>query len=137
MAFNVTVADVQKLSGAPPSTYDTQIQFMIDLFTNSLPGLVETKFVSDGAIFQVLNLAGTEIVAGEFIAWLYRQPGYADRVKIGTVELIPFLGKSASDPSGLKAQGQKRLRPYLKFDSSPGAFLADVLQAGGKQGGTE
>lgn len=133
MAFNVTVAQVQQLAGVPSSTYDTQITFLIGLITEPYVLAVEPAFSADGGAFQLMSLACVEMVAGELVAWLYRQPGLADELDFGTLSIRPYVGLNPNDPSGLKAQGMARMHPYLRYEPARGLLNARVALTPGKR----
>lgn len=133
MAFNITVAMVQQLSGVASGVYDTQITFLIGLISEPYVLAVDPEYALDGGAFQLMSLAATEMVAGEFVAWLYRQPAFADELDFGTVSIRPYVGLNPNDPSGLKAQGMARMRPYLRTEPAAGLLNARIALTRGKR----
>ncbi|MBL8049201.1 MAG: hypothetical protein JNJ45_11025 [Chthonomonas sp.] len=133
MAFNVTVAQVQQLAGVPSGTYDTQISFLITLITEPYTLAVDPALALDGGAFQMMSLACVEMVAGELVAWLYRQPGYADELDFAMISVRPYAGLNPNDPSGLKAQGMGRMHPYLRHEPAQGLLNARIALVSGKR----
>lgn len=133
MAFNVTISAVQQLAGVPATTYDSQISFLISLITEPYTLAVEPAFSADGGAFMMMSLACTEMVAGELLAWLGRQPGASDQLDFGMLSVRPVAVKDPNDPSGLKAQGVARMRPYLRSDPKSGLLNTDIRMSPGKR----
>jgi hypothetical protein len=67
-----------------------------------------------------LNLAATEIIAGEFLAQAFREPGVAEEIQVGELTIGNRLPPRTFiiDPYMLKEQGSKRLSPYMKPHSA-------------------
>ena len=72
--------------------------------------------VSDLIPSPILDLGTHLIASGEFLARQFREPGALDDFESGGVALKRFVGDLA-DPYGLKKEGWRLIRPYLK---SPG-----------------
>ncbi len=115
----------------------TEFDSAIDSLITAMIPAIETT-LADGwltnpsaGIMATLNLAATEIVAGEFLGQLWRAPGFVDEVSAAGVTIRPRI--AASDPAILKAQGLQRLAPYLKSGYVP-AVTASVGVATGKRG---
>lgn len=132
MSLTVTRAKVKEMCGISTSDYDTPIDNLIADLVPVIEYGVKTEHLSGpSGLTATLNLGAAEVVAGEFIAQLARQPGFADKIQIGDLLIQPYLAE-VPDPSGLKAQGWARLRPYLRVDPALPGF-APVSSAAGKR----
>ncbi len=121
MSLNVTRDAIKRKCRIQVSDFDTEID---DLIAEQLP--VVEYAISDGPLADTSNaglqatltLGATEIIAGEFLAQLYREPGATETIAFADL----FLGNrldgrtkvDIADPFGLKAAGWSRLAPYLK-----------------------
>jgi len=68
----------------------------------------------EAGLLATLNLGALEIIAGEMLATLWREISSLVGFRFGWLQVFPPEGLDLSDPSGLKAQGFRRLAPYLK-----------------------
>jgi len=116
MSLVVATAKVKDKAGITGSTYDTKIASLIGEWVPSLEFAIEVAFINDTGnvgLQATLNLGATEMVAGEFLAQLAREPGGSEGLFFGWLEVRPAFS-DLNDPFGLKAQGALRLQPYLK-----------------------
>ncbi len=135
MSLTVTRDAVKAKAAIDGSTYDSAIDDLIDEWVPVLEFAIIPAELSDATagLVSTLDLGAVEVIAGEFIAQLARSPGAYDSIKIGDLEIRPFFRPLASDPSGLKDQGRRRLRPFLKPEAVS-ALMSTVLTATGKDG---
>jgi len=106
---------------------------LISLWVPILEFLIDPVVLADTSntgLQALLSLAATEVISGEFLAQINRQPGWSDAVRIGSIELKPPTPFSISDPSGLVDQGMRRLAPFLRRDGgsvvAPGVLSAPL-----------
>lgn len=121
MSLSVGVARVRERCGLETFDHDAAIQSLINETLPAIEYAVRPEHVADTAnsgLQHTLNLAALEIVSGEFFAQLCRMPGFAEAVVVSGLEIRPFVGSDARDPSGLIAQGWTRIRPFLRSDPS-------------------
>lgn len=134
MSLVVTLAKVKEKAGISVSTYDTKVSNLITEWVPAVEYALDPAFLNDTGntgLQATLNLGATELVAGEFLAQLAREPGGSESLAFGWVEVHPSF-KDLTDPFGLKNQGALRLAPFLKDrDTLTGAL--GVL-AGGDRG---
>lgn len=136
MSLTVSSSRVKEKCGIDNTDYDTQISHLVDDWVPVIEYAIQESFLSDTSntgLQATLTLGATELVSGEFVAQLARKPGAYDAVAIGDLSLRPAFAFNPADPSGMKAQGLERLRPFLKLDSQIGS-LANISVAIGKQG---
>ncbi len=102
--------------GISDAAYDSTIDALILEVVPVVEYRVRAEHVasSEAGLVATLALAATELVAGELLAQLSRGPGWSDRIRLGELELAPGIGRDLKDPSGLLAQGEARLLPFLK-----------------------
>lgn len=139
MALSVTRARVKEKLGIEDTAFDSAIDSIIAEQVPAIEYAVKPEHVADTGntgLQSTLNVGAAEIVAGEVLAMLVRKPGYADRVRLGEIELEPYAMDEPSDPGGLKAQGWARLRVYLK-DAPLVTARALVMADGGRRGEEE
>lgn len=121
MALSVSVSSVKAKCRITVSDFDTEIS---NLISEQLPAIefsVLAAHIADtgnAGLQSTLNLGAAEIIAGEFLAQAFREPGSCEWLSFGDVTLASrppgHLARDIADPYGLKAQGWERLRPYLK-----------------------
>lgn len=112
----MTTAKVKDKAGISVSTYDSKISSLITDWVAAIEFAIEPTYIADtgnSGLQATLNLGATELIAGEFLAQLAREPGGSDGLFFGWLELRPSY-RDLADPFGLKAQGSNRLEPYLK-----------------------
>lgn len=123
MALTITVAAVRAKCRIVDTEFDTEIDALID---EQLP-VIEYSILAehiantgDTGLQATLNLGATEIIAGEFLAQTFREPGVAEEIQVGELTIGNRLPPRALviDPYMLKEQGLERLSPYLKPHSA-------------------
>ncbi|MBS1721794.1 MAG: hypothetical protein JSS66_02175 [Armatimonadetes bacterium] len=122
MSLVVTTSKVKERAGIGGSTYDTKISNLITDWVAMLEYAIAPSFLNDTGntgLQATLNLGAVEMVAGEFLAQLAREPGGSESLVFGWLSVRPAYTNLA-DPFGIKAQGLARLMPFLKHP--------DVLQ---------
>lgn len=118
----VAVAKVRAKAGIAQIDHDDAIEALIGEHLPALAYRVQRWALesADPGLIATLRLAAAEVVAGELLAQLQREVGGIGRVRVGDVALDLDSGasRSATDPSGLIAQGMTRLAPYLRSETS-------------------
>jgi hypothetical protein len=119
MALSVSVAAVRAKCRILDTEFDTEIQDLIDEQLPVIEYAVLAEHIAntgDTGLQATLNLGATEIIAGEFLAQTFREPGVAEEIQVGELTIGNRLPPRALviDPYMLKEQGWKRLSPYLK-----------------------
>ena len=119
MALNVTVAAVRAKCRILDTEFDTEIEDLIDEQLPVIEYAVLAEHVADTGdtgLQATLNLGATEIIAGEFLAQTFREPGVAEELQVGELTIGSRLPPRATiiDPYMLKEQGLNRLSPYMK-----------------------
>lgn len=120
MSLTVTRAAVKAKLGLDTPALDAAIDGLIADWVPVIEFALEPSAVNDPTVgmIKTLDLGATEVVAGEFMAQLARTFGYFDSVKVGDFELRPFFRPNILDPTGLKEQGRRRLRPFLRTEAA-------------------
>ena len=116
MSLIVTTTKVREKSGLTGTAYDTKINNLIADWVPTIEHALSPEHLDntgDTRLQATLNLGATELVSGELLAQIGREPGASEGLKFGWLEVKPAMTNLA-DPYGLKAQGAQRLRPYLK-----------------------
>ena len=126
MSLTITSTWIKEIAGVSTSDYDSLITSLITRWEPVIEHRIEDGHLatSDTDLRATIDLAANEIVAGELLAIIRREPGGSETVVLGEVEIRPWLGKDPLDPFGLKRSGWSRLDPYLKQVgelSSPGS----------------
>jgi len=122
LPLSVPLLRVKERCGITDSAYDTPINNLIGDIVPALNFAIDPVAMAseDSNLAAFLNLGALEFVCGEFLAQRHREPGASESVSFGGLSLT--LPKADfADPSGLKAQGMARLRPFLRQDLSPAA----------------
>jgi len=137
MSLVVTVTAVKEKTRVTDSSLDSLVANLIAQWVPMLEFAIRSEPLADtgnAGLQATLNLGAIEAVGGELLSQLAREPGAVESFSFGFFELGP-AGGAAIDPSGLKAQGFARLRPFLK---SP-EFLAGTfgVAAGGSRTGED
>ena len=136
MSLSVTLSKVKEKAGISVTTYDTKVTNLIADWIPVLEYAIDPAFLNDLAntgLQATLNLGATELVAGEFLSQLAREPGGSESLMFGWLEVQPSF-KDLTDPFGLKRQGAVRIAPFVKDpDSLIGAF--GVLTGGSRSDG--
>lgn len=136
MSLTVSSSRVKEKCGIDNTDFDTQISHLIDDWVPVIEYAIQESYLDDSSntgLQATLTLGATELVSGEFVAQSARRIGAYDAVPIDSLSVRPMLVFNPLDPSGLKAQGMARLRPFLKIDPPIGS-LAQISIAIGKQG---
>ena len=120
MPLSVTLLRVKERCGIADSSYDTPITNLISDIVPALNFAIDPVAMAseDSNLAAYLNLGALELVCGEFLAQLSREPGALDSISFGGLN-VSGPKVDPADPSGLKAQGSARLRPFLRQDLSP------------------
>lgn len=133
MAITVTRSRVKEKCSITSSTYDSTIDNLIAEIVPAATFAIRDEHIEDTGntgLQATLNLAVAEIVCGELLEQLQREPGALERVAIGDLEIAPGLPRDWPGALGVKSAGWERLRPYLKPDVA--GKSATVAAAGGK-----
>lgn len=123
MALSVSVATIKRKCKITVSDFDTEIDETIDEQLPAIEFALEPSFVDDignTGLQATLNLGASEIVAGEFLAQQFREPGASEELDFYDIRFgvrnWQFGDSSVSDPFGLREIGWLRLAPYLKAE---------------------
>mgnify|MGYP000337582344 FL=1 len=117
--LTVSRAAVKRKLRLTTNEYDAEIDALIAEMLPALRYAIEPSYLntSDADLLATLNLGALEIVAGEMGATLYRELGAWTGFRIGWLQVLPPAMRDPVDPTGLKAQGYARLKPFLKRDA--------------------
>lgn len=123
MALSVSVATVRAKCRIFDSEFDTEIDALIDDHLPVIEYSILAEHIAntgDTGLQATLNLGAAEVIAGEFLAQSFREPGVAELIQIGELEIGDRLPPRSPiiDPYLLKEQGGRRLSPYLKPHSA-------------------
>lgn len=126
MSLTITSTWIKEIAGVSTTDYDTLISSLITRWKPVIEHRITDDHLATTDTDQqaTMDLAGNEIIAGELLAIQRREPGGSETITLGEVEIRPWMGADASDPFRLKAEGWKRLAPYLRQPTelaSPGA----------------
>ncbi len=115
------------------SEYDAEIDALIAEMLPAIEYAIDPLYLDnpESGLLATLNLGALEIIAGEMLATLWREVGALVGFRFGWLQVFPPDWLDPSDPSGLKAQGARRLAPYLKRN----ARLQFVSRTSGEEGG--
>lgn len=123
MALSVTKETVKRKCRISAADFDAEIQATIDEQLPAIEFAIEPSFVADvgnAGLQATLNLGAAEIVSGEFLAQVFREPGASEELDFYDIRFgyrnLQFADATVIDPFGLKAQGWLRLSPYLKAE---------------------
>ncbi len=139
MGVTVTATQVKERCGITVTDWDSEIWSLIDQMVYPINYAIDTVYLNDTGnanLVATLNLAALEIISGEYFAQYARKPGVFDTILVDRLTIRPYVGANTNDPSGLKAQGWLRLRPYLRIDPVM-PVSAPVSAADGKAGNEE
>ncbi len=132
MSLVVTTAKVKEKAGLATSDYDTLVDNLIADWVPALEFGLDPAALDDTdntGLQATLNLGATEVVAGELLAQLAREPGGSEVMFFGWLEVRPAFTDLA-DPFGLKSQGFARLAPFQRSEdslqASPGVLMGGV-----------
>lgn len=117
--LSVSRADVKRKLRLTTNDYDAEIDALIAEMLPALRYAIEPSRLSagDADLLATLNLGALEVIAGEMGATLHRELGAWTGFRIGWLQVQPPALREPADPTGLKAQGYARLKPFLKREA--------------------
>jgi hypothetical protein len=117
--LTVSRADVKRKLRLTTNDYDAEIDALIAEMLPALRYAIEPSYfsTSDADLLATLNLGALEVIAGEMGATLYRELGAWTGFRIGWLQVQPPALRDPADPTGLKAQGYARLKPFLRREA--------------------
>jgi hypothetical protein len=117
--LTVSRADVKRKLRLTTNDYDAEIDALIAEMLPALRYAIEPSSLStsDADLLATLNLGALEVIAGEMGATLYRELGAWTGFRIGWLQVQPPALRDPADPTGLKAQGYARLKPFLRREA--------------------
>jgi hypothetical protein len=117
--LSVSRAAVKRKLRLTTNEYDAEIDALIAEMLPALRYAIEPSYLntSDPDLLATLNLGALEVVAGEMAATLYRELGAWTGFRIGWLQVQPPALREPADPTGLKAQGYARLKPFVKREA--------------------
>ena len=117
--LTVSRADVKRKLRLTTNDYDAEIDALIAEMLPALRYAIEPSSLStsDADLLVTLNLGALEVIAGEMGATLYRELGAWTGFRIGWLQVQPPALRDPADPTGLKAQGYARLKPFLRREA--------------------
>ena len=117
--LTVSRADVKRKLRLTTNEYDAEIDALIAEMLPALRYAIEPSYLdtTDTDLRATLNLGALEVIAGEMGATLYREMGAWTGFRIGWLQVQPPALRNPADPTGLKAQGYARLKPFLKREA--------------------
>jgi len=117
--LTVSRADVKRKLRLTTNDYDAEIDALIAEMLPALRYAIEPSYLStsDSDLLATLNLGALEVIAGEMGATLYRELGAWTGFRIGWLQVQPPALRDPADPTGLKAQGYARLKPFLRREA--------------------
>lgn len=121
MSLSVPLSRVKERCGLTTTDFDTLVANLTYDILAALTFAIQDAHIADtgnSGLQATLNLAALEIVSGEFLVVHRQWSGFAEAVQIGELRITPGAILSADDPTGWKAQGWRRLAPYLKVPQS-------------------
>lgn len=133
MSLSVTSSRVKEKCGITVSDFDATISNLISEITPVVEFAIRAEHLADSGnagLQATLKLGLTEVICGELLEQIAREPGALESVRIGDLEFSPPPPSVWSTLAGLKRQGWARLRPFLKSDVA--GVLATVIAGGSK-----
>ena len=117
--LSVSRAAVKRKLRLTTNEYDAEIDALIAEMLPALRYAIEPSYLntSDPDLLATLNLGALEVIAGEMGATLYRELGAWTGFRIGWLQVQPPALRDPADPTGLKAQGYARLKPFLRREA--------------------
>jgi hypothetical protein len=117
--LTVSRADVKRKLRLTTNDYDAEIDALIAEMLPALRYAIEPSSLStsDADLLATLNLGALEVITGEMGATLYRELGAWTGFRIGWLQVQPPALRDPADPTGLKAQGYARLKPFLRREA--------------------
>ncbi len=118
MALSVSRATIKRKCRITGTDFDDEIDDTIDEQLPVIEFAILQVHVADSQLENTLNLGAAEVIAGEFLAQLWREPGATEKLEFGDFAVGPRVAEDPADPYGLKKQGWARLSPFLKPTSA-------------------
>ncbi len=131
----IDTARVRIMMGLTDTSYDTEIQNQITYTLPAIEYSIDPAALSDTGntgLQSLLRLGAAEIISGELAAQVRRQIDYRYSIVINEMSIRP-TPFSELDPTGLKAQGWARIRPYLRSEAH--SLVASLVIGGGNKQG--
>lgn len=130
MTLTILPDRVKAKSGLTGPEFDAEIAALVAELGPVIEASIDPCFLSPDAgsgVRAVLELGATEVVAGELLEQMWREPGALDRVSVGPVSVQPPSIEVLRHVLGLRERGWARLAPYLgPVPAAPrGSVLAD------------
>ncbi len=118
------------------SEYDAEIDALIAEMLPAIEYALDPIYLDnpEAGLLATLNLGALEIIAGEMLASLWRDASALVGFRFGWLQVFPPEGLNLADPSGLKAQGVRRLTPYLKRNARLQFVSRTLSEEGGSEG---
>ncbi|MFQ3588580.1 MAG: hypothetical protein SNJ74_04695 [Fimbriimonadaceae bacterium] len=134
MILTIDLERVKAKSGLSGPEIDAAAAALIAELGPAIEASIDLAHLSSGdgtGNRAVIELAATEIVAGELLEQTWREPGALDRVRIGPLAVEPPPVEVLRGLLGLRERGWSRLAPYLRSGptSAPSRVLADAGRA--------
>lgn len=136
MSLSVSRSRVKEKCAISTTAYDTTIDNLISEMTAVIAGALRPEYSGavEAGLQAAIDLGATEVVCGELLAQLCREPGATEGFAFGPLQVWPIKRGSMNDPYLLIEAGWARLRPFLRLDANVPTY-ASVLSAGGKVNG--
>ena len=104
MALNVSRDTIKRKCRIAGSDFDDEIDETIDEQLPVIEYAIVPVHVADSELESTLNLGAAEIIAGEFLAQLWREPGATERLEFGDFAIGP---RTASTKTSIVASEAK------------------------------
>ena len=127
--FGVATDRVRVRCGLVDLTEDARINNLIGEMVPALARFIAPSAMADETLHPILNLAATELIAAEMLGILSREPGKRDGIVLGDLRIEPEY----DDGAVLRAQGERRLAPFVR----PGLMPRAGVAGGGDRSGEE
>lgn len=137
MALNISRSRVKEKCSIASTAYDATIDNLISEMGAAIAYALKPEYAGGGLdanLQATLDLGATEVVCGELMAQINREPGATEGIAFGPLQVWPIKRGSMNDPYLLIEAGWTRLRPFLRLDAKVPTY-AQVMSAGGKDSG--
>lgn len=117
MSITISRNRVKEKCSISVTTYDTTIDNLIAEMGPVITYALRPEFANgelDSGLQATLDLGSTEIVCGEIMAQIFREPGAIEGGVFGSLQVYSLK----QDPNLMIAAGWARLRPFLRLDSA-------------------
>lgn len=114
MALSVSKETIKRKCRILNNEFDEEIEETIAEQLPVIEYAILPVHLADLALENTLNLGAAEVIAGEFLAQLWREPGSWERIDFGDFSIGSRDVSDIADPFGLKKQGYWRLAPFMK-----------------------